>query len=317
MISEAEWKRAASALAGATQVAIACHIDPDGDALGSVIALSRFLARNGKKVWTGWGSKEVVVPPQYEFLPGAGALSAPEAFPDSPEVFVAADCGDDGRLDLLKGKFRNAATTINLDHHLSNPRFGDINLVEVGAASSSELVYELIRRMDGVPDTDEATCLYTGIVTDTGRFQHSNTSPATLRAAAALRELGVDHEKVNAEVYESASFSYLHVLGVVLSRARLDDGLVWSWLRQEDLRGLDLDETENLIDSLRAVREGKVAVVLKEQPDRTYKASLRSRGEVDVSKVAQAFGGGGHARAAGFLWHGEIEPAIQSIKSLI
>src|SRR5207302_10681812 len=132
------------------------------------------------------------------------------------DVFLAVDSAQNTRLDLRLPLFRAAATRIDLDHHATNLGFGDINLVEPDAASSCELVYELIRRMGGVPSTEEATALYTGIVTDTGRFQYSSTSPATLRVAADLREQGVDHTMVSTETFEFAPFRSIHSLEILL-----------------------------------------------------------------------------------------------------
>lgn len=314
MISDSEWNKAVEALQASSEIAVACHINPDGDALGSMLGLGRFLARQNKKLWMGWGSGTIQLPPQYEFLPGVGDLVSHEHFPEVIQTFVAIDCADIQRLGLLRPRFEAAQIRINIDHHVSNEGFGNINLVDPSAASSSELAFELIRRMGGRPDPDEATCLYTGIVTDTGRFQYASTSPTTLRTAAELREIGIDHEKVGSQVYESNSFGYLHVLGLVLSRARLEDGMVWSWLDQDDLGGLDLDETENFIDTLRTVAEAKVAVLLKQWPKRAYKASLRSKGDVDVAQIAKSLGGGGHERAAGFEMRGSVEEVINAIK---
>lgn len=314
MIEESEWNRAVETLESSSEIAVACHISPDGDALGSMLGLGRFLARQNKKLWMGWGSGKIQVAPQYEFLPGIEDLVTHEQFPEVIQAFVAIDCADLQRLGLLQPRFEAAERRINIDHHISNEGFGEINLVDPAAASSSELAFELITRMGGKPNPDEATCLYTGIVTDTGRFQYASTSPTTLRAAAELREIGIDHEKVGSEVYESNSFGYLHVLGIVLSRARLEDGMVWSWLDQADLGGLDLDETEHFIDTLRTVAEAKVAVLLKQFPKRTYKASLRSRGEVDVAAIAKSLGGGGHERASGFEMRGSVEEVIKAIK---
>lgn len=317
MIPESEWEKAAQCLEDSKDVAVACHVSPDGDALGSMIGLARFLRRQGKKVWMGWGSGVISVPPQYLFMPGVEEVVTHERFPEAVETFVAIDCGDIERLGLLRPKFEAAGARMNIDHHISNEKFGSINLVDPDAASSSELAYELVRRMGGTPDHDEATCLYTGIVTDTGRFQYASTSPATLRTAAELREIGIDHEKIANEVYESNSFGYLHVLGLVLSRARLEDGMVWSWLDQRDLGDLDLDETEHFIDTLRTVAEARVAMLLKQWPKRTYKASLRSRGEVDVAAIAKALGGGGHERAAGFEMRGSVEEIVDAIRKHI
>jgi phosphoesterase RecJ-like protein len=314
VITDKDWEKAIEALRASKEVVVACHISPDGDALGSMIGLGRFFARDGHRVWMSWGTPGIPIPPQYAFIPGTESIVDPAQVPEAPECFVAIDCADVQRLGVLQPKFSSAGVRIDIDHHISNDGFGDLSLVDPEAGSSSELAYELIRRMGGTPDPEEATCLYTGIVTDTGRFQFASTSPATLRSAAELRELGVDHEKVAQEVYESTSFSYLHVLGVVLFRARLDDGLVWSRLDQKDLGDLDMDETEHFIDALRTVRESKVAVLLKELDDGTWKASLRSRGDIDVASVAQALGGGGHARAAGFEMRGTSDEVIQAIK---
>ncbi|MBW3588337.1 MAG: bifunctional oligoribonuclease/PAP phosphatase NrnA [Actinobacteria bacterium] len=314
MIEESEWKEAAKALSAADEVVVACHVAPDGDALGSMLGLTSFLERQGKKVWRTWGSGKIQIPPQYLSLPGIDSIVNFAETPETPEVFVAIDCGDLRRLELVTERFLGAGLKINIDHHISNDRFGDINLVDPNAASSSEVAYELITRMGGIPDRNEATCFYTGIVTDTGRFQYSNASVGTLRTAAALRELGVDHERVAIDIFESSSFDYLHVLGIVLSRARLEDGMVWSYLDQQDLGGVTLDETEDFIDVLRSVRESKLAVLLKQLPDRSYKVSLRSRGDVDVSEIAAAFGGGGHKRAAGLKLRGKPEEVVAAIK---
>ncbi|MGH2703839.1 MAG: DHH family phosphoesterase [Actinomycetota bacterium] len=294
---------------------IACHVHPDGDALGSLLALGHFLGRWGHKVWLTWGSEETKIPPQYAFLPGTDRISAPGEVPERPAIFVSVDCADRSRLDLLEPVFEHAGTRINLDHHLSNDGFGDVNLVDPDAPASAGLVHALIRRLGGTPDLEEATCLYTGLVTDTGRFQYSNASPATLRLAADLRELGIDHTRVAVEVYESASFAYLLVLGTVLSRARLDGELVWTWLDQADLDGLSLDETEQFIDVLRSVRESEVAMLAKEQPEGGYKVSLRSRTRIDVAEIAASFGGGGHARAAGYSAPGPVEELVGALRA--
>lgn len=296
------------------EVAICCHVGPDGDALGSMLGLGSCLKRMGRKVWTSWGTANLRVPPQYCFLPGASDIVQPDSLPDELEVFVAIDCGDRARLELLEERFLAARNTLNIDHHISNEAFAEINLVDAARASSAELAYELISRLGVEPTVQEALCFYTGIVTDTGRFQHQNTTPETLRTAAKLLESGLDHVRVNAEVYESSSFRNLAVLGIVLSRARFEGDLVWSWVAQVDLAGLDLDETEHFIDALRVVKDVEVTVILKEQENGDFKASLRSRGHVDVASIASSFGGGGHSRAAGFSISGSVDEIMASIR---
>jgi len=318
VISDDQWESAAGVLRGAGSAAIFCHTSPDGDALGSMFGLGLYLTRLGKQVWMSWGSEDVDVPPQYRFLPGAGSVSRHSEIPESLELCVALDCADIERLGLLIERYKSAAASINIDHHKTNEGFGKINVIDPSASSTAELVFGLTTRMGGTGgvglNPDEATCLYTGIVTDTGRFQYSSTTPETLRVAANLRDAGVDHELVARSVFESASFEYLQLVGVVMSRAQLSDGVVSSWLAQADLNGVGLDETEHLIDVLRAIRNVRLAILLKEKPEGGWKASLRSSGgEVDAAILAKSFGGGGHARAAGFDADGgpaDVIPAI-------
>lgn len=313
MIAEEEWTRAIEVLKASTEVAVCCHVSPDGDAYGSMIALGLALEKAGKKVYLSWGSPELVISYSYSFLPGVDRLVTLDQMPDEIETFVAIDCGDVKRLELLMPRFDNAGTSLNIDHHLSNPGYGDINLVDPQKASSSELAYELIQRLGIEIDADIATLLYAGLVTDTGRFQYSNTGPGTLRTAAELRECGADHLMVGEKIYESASFDQLRILGAVLSRAKLENGVVYSWLKTEDLGDVGLDAAEDIIDSLRAVREAGVALFLKQQPTGGWKGSLRSRGGGDVSAVARSFGGGGHAAAAGFSVQGELDDVIKDV----
>lgn len=315
MIPETEWTRAADALRNAGEVAISCHVSPDGDAFGSMLGLGLHLESLGKKVWMSWGSAEAVVPDNYTFLPGVDKIVSPDRFPDEVEVFVAIDCGDQRRLDLLTPKFLAARTKLNIDHHVSNTNYGDINLVDHHRASSAELALELIQRMGGEVTPEIATALYTGVVTDTGRFQYSNTSPATLQAAVVLREAGADHLTVAEQIFESAPFDQLRILGKVLSRAKLEDGVVYSWLLMEDLDGLGLEIAEDFIDFLKVVKEADVAMILKQRPEGGWRVSLRSRTDLDVSAVAQSFGGGGHTKAAGFSIRGELEEVLSKVRA--
>ena len=314
MIPEEEWSRAVAVLSGAKEVAIACHVSPDGDAFGSMLGLGLYLEGRGARVWMSWGSAEIVIPDNYAFLEGIGGIVPHDRVPDSAEVFVAIDCGDMRRLDLLTPKFLAAGTKINIDHHVSNTNYGDINLVDPARSSSAELALELIQRMGGKPTPAIATALYTGVVTDTGRFQYSNTTPQTLQAAVSLREAGADHLTVAEHIFESAPFEQLRILGKVLDRAKLEDGLVYSWLELDDLNGQGLEIAEDFIDFLKVVKEASVALLLKERPEGGWRVSLRSRDDTDVSAVAQSFGGGGHKKAAGFSFRGDRDQAISLIR---
>ena len=299
----ADWDSAVEALAGAPEVVVACHVNPDGDALGSLLAASLGLNQLGKVTQVTWGDAVATVPVAYTFLPGADTIVQPGDINEA-RVWLALDCGAGDRLGLLEPVARSADVIVNVDHHPGNDNFGTHNIVVTGASSTAELVHGLLLDLGVELDADIATCLYTGVVTDTGRFTYSNTKPETLRLAADLLALGVPATQIAEEVYDSSPFAFLKLVGRTLERTILvaNEGLVYSWITQEDLAetGVGLDETDKLIDQVRAAREADVAAVFKEQKDGSYRVSLRSRGPVSVGAIARENGGGGHELAAGF-----------------
>jgi bifunctional oligoribonuclease and PAP phosphatase NrnA len=298
-----DWDKTVAALADTDEVVVAGHVNPDGDAIGSVLGVTLGLRQLGKKVWPTWGDDPVVVPFNYRFLPGVSEIVQPGDVPEL-DTFLALDCGAPDRLGTLEAAASKAGTLINVDHHAGNPEFGDLNVVVTNASSTSELATYLLKDAGIELDAHIATCLYTGIVTDTGRFQYANSTPDVLRLAADLLTLGVPSVQVAQEVFESSPFEYLKLVGRVLDRAVLldDVGFVYSWLTLEDLKatGVAPDETEKLIDQVRSTRTARVAAMFKEQPDGSYRVSLRSKGPVSVGEIARAHGGGGHELAAGF-----------------
>jgi bifunctional oligoribonuclease and PAP phosphatase NrnA len=310
--------QAASALEGADSVALACHVNPDGDALGALLGLSLALNQLGKETVASWGDSPVKVPLAYSFLPGADTLVQPEAVPVL-DVFVALDCGAADRLGTLEAVARSTPVLINIDHHPGNDNFGHHNIVVTAASSTSELVAGLLRTMGASIDRDVATCLYTGIVTDTGRFSYRNTTPPTLRLAADLLEVGVDAPAIAQEVFEAAPFGYLKLAGRVLDRAALvsDAGLIYSWIERKDLdtSGLTLEDTGDLIELIRATRDAEVAALLKEQDDGTWRVSVRSRGR-SIGEIARQRGGGGHDLAAGYTVK-DRETAIEDLQQAL
>jgi phosphoesterase RecJ-like protein len=243
------------------------------------------------------------VPFGYSFMPGIEALVDPTDVP-SAEMFLALDCGARDRLGDLAEPASRARCVINVDHHPGNDDFGTINIVVPSASSTAELTTRLLQDLGVELDRDIATCLYTGLVTDTGRFQYSNSSPETLRLAADLLAFEVAATDISAEVFDSAPFGYLKLVGRVLDRAvlRERERFVYSWITLEDLQatGVAADETEKLIDLLRSTRAAGVAAIFKQQSDGRYRVSLRSKGPVSVGALARARGGGGHELAAGF-----------------
>lgn len=300
---EQDWVGASAALRGAERVAIACHVNPDGDALGSLFAAAVALKAMGKTVYPTWGSSPAKVPGAYSFLPGVDLLVQPEDVPEV-NVFLALDCGDASRLGVLVDTARGSKVTVNVDHHPGNENFGDHNIVITTASSTAELLMRLLIETGADVDVDVATCLYTGIVTDTGRFSYTSSKPETLRLAADLLSLGVDAPKIAQEVYESSPFGYLKLVGRVLDRAVLhpDASFVYSWITEQDLAETEVavEETEKLIDLVRSTRDADVAGLFKEQSDGAWRVSLRSRGPRSVGVLARERGGGGHELAAGF-----------------
>jgi bifunctional oligoribonuclease and PAP phosphatase NrnA len=309
--------RAAEALERADQVALACHVNPDADAMGSMLALACFLARRGKRVAATWPNGIREAPRWASVLPGREHLVAPGDMPKQPQVLVALDTADIGRLDGLAYLVKGAGTVIVVDHHVTNTGFGGIDLIDPNAAATAQLVYALIDRMGGGLDRDTAACLYAGLVTDTGRFQFSNTTPEVLRIAARLREEDFDHVALSQALYDNNSLPYLHLLGKVLERARHEPAanLVWAYVMRSDLDavGVGMEETDDLMDVVRTAREADVAAVLKEQRDGGFKVSLRSRGQTDVASVAASFGGGGHRLAAGYSSKAGLEETLEAL----
>lgn len=292
-------RRAAEALAAADELALACHVSPDGDALGSMLGLAHAAAGAGKRVVASFGAP-FAVGAQFAFL-GLEPLVPPERFPTAPEMMVVLDVASPDRLGELAVPAERAGRLVVLDHHPTNPGFGHVRVVEPAAAATAELVYHLLRRLAWPIDRRVATALLTGLVSDTGRFQYSSTSPAVLRLAARLVEAGARPEEVGQHLYEWLPFGYLAVSGAVLGRARREGDLVWSALYLADYRGTGVgpEDLDLLIDSLRISREAGVTALVKET-EQGWKVSLRSRGTVDVGAIAAARGGGGHHNAAGF-----------------
>jgi phosphoesterase RecJ-like protein len=310
-----DWPKVVSALREATRVTAACHVNPDGDGLGSLLALSLALRAAGAEVFATWGTAPVEVPPALQFLPGTETLVEFDEVPATP-LFVAIDCGARSRLGDVEPHASKSDTLVNIDHHPGNEKFGDLNIVVEDASSTAEIVTYLLKDAELEIDRDIATCLYTGIVTDTGRFQYSNSKPETLRLAAELLAHDVPAPEIAIEVFESAPFGYMKLLGHVLERATLhsEERFIYSWFTRADLEdtGVGVDETDSLIDSIRATRDADVAAIFKEQGDGDYRVSLRSKGPVSVGSIARKNGGGGHELAAG-MTVANIESGVKVI----
>jgi len=319
-IAEHDWEAAIAAIAASGTTVISCHVNPDGDALGSALALNLAMAGSGRRALTSF-SEPFVVPPQYRFLAGLDRLVPPGQVPAAADLFVCFDAGSLDRLGTLVDAFRGAARTIVVDHHASNTRFGEVNLIDPHAPASAVLCRELLRRLGLKLDPEIATCLYTGLVTDTGRFQYQATTPATHLLAAELLEAGVEQYEVAKAVFETNEIGYLRLVGDTLSRiAQVPEAsLVWTSVTLADLaaHGVDMDQTEGLIDLVRTDASSDVAAVLKEQPDGTHKVSLRSKGGTDVGAIATRCGGGGHQFAAGYTSDLGVEGTVAALTEVL
>lgn len=324
--SEAVWQQVVEVLAGAKRVALACHIGPDGDALGSMLALGLALRERGTEVVASWGGEPFEVPAVYSFLPATDLLVSPEAFPFAPEVLVTLDTSSVDRLGSLGDRVERAGCTVVIDHHASGVPYGDLRLVDASSAATVVLVAELIERL-GVSLTPVlATPLYTGLVTDTGSFRYLCTTPAVHELAARLLATGIRHDLISRTIYEAAPFGYVQLLGQACGRAQLEanavGGLGWVWtvVDAADLKatGLGLAAVEGVIDVLRMAQEAEVAVVLKADPvEGGWKVSMRSKGAVDVGELCAAFGGGGHRFAAGFTCNGAAEVVVGQVRDAL
>jgi bifunctional oligoribonuclease and PAP phosphatase NrnA len=327
---EAEWARAVKLLDGAAEICLACHIRPDADALGSMLAVAHALrglrAGGGAappRIVASFGDLPFEVPRILQFLPGTDLLSPPDRYPDQPEVMVTFDAASAGRLGLLEGSAARARELIVLDHHASNTRFGTVHLVDPSAAATAVLAFDLIGRLGVEISRDIAFGLYAGLVTDTGSFKYPTTSPDVHELAARLLQTGIEPGAVAQKLWDSAPFNYLGLLSAVLGRAALEPdlaaghGLVWTTVTRADRAryGLPLDAAEAVIDVLRRTDEADVAVVLKEDDAGQWQVSARSKGQVDVGRACVAMGGGGHARAAGFTASSAVADTMTALRA--
>ena len=297
----------AAAIRSHARFCVVTHENPDGDALGSMLGMKLGLDALGKDA-VMYLSGAVPLPAEFHFLP---LDSLVRVAPDDLEAraLLAVDCANERRIgpepEAIVGR---AELVVNVDHHHDNSRFGAVNLIVDDASSTAEIVRDILGALDVALTTEIAQALYVGLVTDTGRFQYTNTTPKALRLAAELVEAGADVHDIFRHVYETVQFAKLKLLARALERAELYEGgrLVVSYLLRDDFSQVGAEEpfSEGIIDSLRAV-EGSEMVALIREPPRdegpARRISLRSsRDEVDVSAIARERDGGGHRQAAGF-----------------
>ncbi len=307
---------AAYAIRSASEVSLACHVSPDGDALGSMLALHHVLGAADIRSVASF-SEPFITAPHYRDLPGLELLTPPDRFPREPQVMVTFDSGSLARLGDLEPSAKAAGELVVIDHHVSNERYGTINVIDPDAAASGVLVRRLIGRLELPMTRDAAVCLYAALVCDTGRFQYQTTTPAVFELARELSCFDLPIPELSRTLFEEHRFAYLQLLADALQNAVLvpSKQFVWTKVSQSDLahHGVTFEEIEGLIDVLRRTREAEVSCVLKQGPDSTWRVSLRSLGRVDVREIAERKGGGGHRFAAGFTSDEPAEAVVAQI----
>jgi len=292
------------------------HINPDGDALGSALAFKLILDSKGVDSDVSFDMKGNV-PSNLNHLPVDLIIDKPKENYDSVYVF---DCGNSERLGDLESLALNSERVIVVDHHI-NPSFGDIQIIDSNAASTTQVLYREILSSKIDIDKNIANCLMTGLITDTGRFQYSNTDNEVFEIASKLMLSGAELTSISDNIYGSISLNAIKLQSEVLNRIELheEEELVVSYVLQEDYLKYNIDssETDFLIDSIRLVKESNIALLLKEQKDKSFKGSLRSRNELDVQQVASIFGGGGHKAASGFSTNLSMKEIKNKVKNAI
>lgn len=292
------------------------HINPDGDAIGSELGLARLLRSMGKGavVWN-----RDPIPTIYRPLPGSDRVhdgeEPPAGFPDRFDAIVVLECPSPDRTGLEQ--HLSARPIINIDHHLGNQLYGSVNWVDSAAPAVGEMIYRLSQGLKLTLDAETASCLYLTLVTDTGGFRFSNATPAAFEAAAALVRDGAHPEQVSQWLYESQPLPVVRLIGEMIQTLQIHEAgrIATARLTPEmfDRVGASPGDSEGLIDFPRSIAGVEAVALIRQREDGTHKVSLRSRGEVDVEKIARHHGGGGHRNAAGFVLEGDGEAARQKV----
>ena len=305
-------------LKAAKTVAVTGHMRPDGDCIGSQLAVAYALKNSGKKVTV---FNQDIMPKKLAFLDPRRILSTPKN-PIPYDCVVATDCANYGRIGTVCDAISKGKILINIDHHASNSRYGDINWIDPKSASSGELVFRLIKQANWTITPVIADCLFTAISTDTGSFQYATTRPSTYQTAAELVKRGANVARICEEVYQSYPLSRVKLQKHLYNSFKLAERnqIAYFWIRKIDYKkaGANPDESEGLIDHIRDIQGVKVACLFEEIKPEITRVSLRSKlPELDASRIAVSFGGGGHQSAAGARISGKQQTVQQQVLSAI
>ncbi|CAM3089173.1 DHH family phosphoesterase [Skermania piniformis] len=313
--------RVVALLGTAASVTVLCHVQPDADTIGSGLGLALVLRRRGIPVVVSF-AEPAEIPASMRSLPGIELVVPPAQVPERTDLLLTVDCGSVGRLGALRDRLAGAGTTVVLDHHRSNTRFGDINLVDADAEATASVIARLLDAWGEPIDRAVAHCLFAGLVTDTGSFRW--VRPGTHSLAERLLDTGIDGALITRTLMDSHPFAWLPMLSRVLGSAQLvpeardGAGLVYAAVRYADVGALRSEEIESVVDIVRTTTEAEVAAVFKElTADGHWTVSLRSRETVDVAEVATALGGGGHRFSAGYTADGPLPDVVAALRSAL
>jgi bifunctional oligoribonuclease and PAP phosphatase NrnA len=303
-----------SAILESKRIGISFHNSPDGDSIGSSLALMLGLMKLNKDVYILCNDK---IPEVYNFLPYIKNLTnASNIIKDGTDCIVVLDCGSYDRISVDLNNFVKSYNLINVDHHLTNQVYGDINLIDTHASAVGELVYSILKELSVDIDEKISLCLYTSIVTDTGGFKYSNTTTDTHNIIGELIKTGIDFSEIHRLIFENKKYERVKLYGSVINSLYLtcNDRICVMKLTSEILSNFSnkASDTSDIISIGMEIDTVEVAILLKEMPE-GVKISLRSKSIVDVRKIAELFGGGGHTRAAGL----SIDKSLNEVEKII
>jgi bifunctional oligoribonuclease and PAP phosphatase NrnA len=300
---------AVQAVWDAQEIVLACHVNPDGDAIGSMVGLALGLKALGKTVTV---LSQDGVPDTLRFLPGTDRVQ-PTTDRRDFDLGIGLDAGDLSRLGTSQAPITSAKVVMDIDHHVTGGQFGDVRLLDAESASTAELVYDFLHALGIEPDAAIAQNLLCGVLTDTGGFRFPNTRPRTMEVGGALIAAGASPTDIYEAVYENQTWAAQKLLGRAMERMeKTPDGkIVWTAVLREDFEALGATDKET--DGISTARGSEIALLLRELPDGHLRVSLRAREPHDVAKVAAQFGGGGHRLASGCTLSGPPEEAIQRL----
>ncbi len=313
-----KYRRVVKALKKYNNFLITSHINPEGDSIGSQLAFAYLLKALGKKTCIVNAHKPGH---RYSFLPKVSSILTKIKKDKKYDAICFLDCGDIRRIGRIYEEIDLSKPTINIDHHLSNTGFGDINLVLPRASSTGEILYRLFKKAKVKINKDAAVCLYTAILTDTGSFSYSNTTSFTHKLVSCLIDIGIDVEKIYKKVYEEVSQSTMQLLGKALSTLKLSENGAIAWIKitKKMLKEskASLEDEENFVNFPRSIKGVRVAMLFTEIANNKTKVSLRSNDIIDTNEIASHFVGGGHKKASGCLIKGKLPDAEKKMLSVI